>query len=215
MSAPSPDPRLTKRQQLGERSRGEILDAALRLMSEQGYDGASIAKIARASGLPASSIYWHFGSKSGVLAAVMERGADAFFTSSLEGLDDMDETTEPLEILRRSFGQARQAAEQHPEFLRLLFLLILAERADERVAEVVARANERGRAQLHEQIKRAFSRYGRAMASRIADELTVTAFVVFNGAYLTVQSNAGLELAPLIEVMAESVLLFAQRIIDA
>jgi len=55
---------MNKRQELGARSRTAILDAALQLMSETGYDGTSVAKIAQKSGLPASSIYWHFGSKA-------------------------------------------------------------------------------------------------------------------------------------------------------
>lgn len=50
---------------------------ASRLMATRGYDGTSISALAKSSGLPASSIYWHFGSKEGVLKAVMERGAAA------------------------------------------------------------------------------------------------------------------------------------------
>ena len=48
-------------------------------MAARGYSGTSVSDIARESGLPASSIYWHFASKTGVLTAVMERGAARFF----------------------------------------------------------------------------------------------------------------------------------------
>src|SRR6266496_2327682 len=54
-------------------SQDRILDAAERLVAERGYTAASISLISKASGLPASSIYWHFGSKEGLLAAVVER----------------------------------------------------------------------------------------------------------------------------------------------
>src|SRR5271165_791242 len=73
--------RLTQRQKQGALSRDEILDAAEALMARQGYDGASISAICSECGLPASSIYWHFGSKEGVLAAVMERGATRYFAT--------------------------------------------------------------------------------------------------------------------------------------
>src|SRR5687767_10421400 len=72
---------MTKRQQQGQSSRELILDATERLMATRGYAATSISDIRSACGLPASSIYWHFGSKEGVLAAVMERGADRFFAA--------------------------------------------------------------------------------------------------------------------------------------
>jgi len=54
-------------------SRDAILDAATELISRLGYAAASISKISTACGLPASSIYWHFGSKDGIYLAVLRR----------------------------------------------------------------------------------------------------------------------------------------------
>jgi AcrR family transcriptional regulator len=56
-------------------SRDAILDAAYELMAERGYAGTSISAICAASGLPPSSVYWHFHSKEGVLQAVLDRSA--------------------------------------------------------------------------------------------------------------------------------------------
>jgi AcrR family transcriptional regulator len=52
-----------------------IVDEAMRLFSENGYSGTSIAKIEAASGLTpgAGGIYHHFPSKEAVLAAGIER----------------------------------------------------------------------------------------------------------------------------------------------
>src|SRR5436190_1998682 len=66
MTAGTPGHR-TRRQEQGEQSREVILEAAARLMAANGFDGASISSISKESGLPASSIYWHFTSKEGVL----------------------------------------------------------------------------------------------------------------------------------------------------
>jgi AcrR family transcriptional regulator len=62
-------------------SREVILDAAEELMARIGYDKTSISMICRASGLPVGSLYHHFGSKAGLLTAVMTRGADRFYAA--------------------------------------------------------------------------------------------------------------------------------------
>src|SRR4051812_15936614 len=91
-------PSLTKRQQLGERSRREILDAASELLARQGYAGTSISQLSKACGLPVSSIYWHFNSKEGVLAAVVEENVVQFL-DGLPGVEHFEGT--PLKRLQR------------------------------------------------------------------------------------------------------------------
>ena len=200
---------MNKRQEMGARSRTAILDAALQLMSESGYDGASVAKIGQASGLPTSSIYWHFGSKAGILAAVMERGADEFFTTSVKVSESEPADASPREFLRARFQQARRSAEEHPEFLRLLFLLILADPGHAEVVDILRRVNARGREQLHSQIRAAYVGYGDSTATRIADRLTVTALSMFNGAFVTRETNPEVSLSDLIDDMAEIVVRLA------
>jgi AcrR family transcriptional regulator len=57
----------------GEVSRERILDAAAEIAGERGYEGTSINLISERSGLPASSIYWHFEDKDELIAAVIDR----------------------------------------------------------------------------------------------------------------------------------------------
>ena len=56
-------PAARRRRANGEESRQRILDAAAEIAGERGYDGTSIALVSERSGLPASSIYWHFEDK--------------------------------------------------------------------------------------------------------------------------------------------------------
>ena len=63
----------------GMRSRELVLDAAERVMAEHGYEAATLARVVAEAGIPMSSVYHYFGSKDGILLAVMERGADRFF----------------------------------------------------------------------------------------------------------------------------------------
>lgn len=55
-------------------SRQMILEAALRLAAERGYVGTTMALVRRATGLPPSSLYWHFSNKDQLLAEALEHG---------------------------------------------------------------------------------------------------------------------------------------------
>ncbi len=54
--------------------RSRALGVAAVLFERHGYDGVTIADVARAAGLARRTLYAQFGSKAGVLAAI----ADAF-----------------------------------------------------------------------------------------------------------------------------------------
>ncbi|MFI6339826.1 TetR family transcriptional regulator [Streptomyces sp. NPDC050535] len=56
----------------GEARRAEILTAALEAFAEQGYRGSSLRDIAADTGVSASGILHHFGSKDALLTAVLE-----------------------------------------------------------------------------------------------------------------------------------------------
>lgn len=209
-----PARKLTKRQELGARTKVEILDAALTLMSEQGYDGATIARIAAESGRPVSSIYWHFGSKAGVLAAVMERGADEFFAALDADPYDGGMPREPRAILRAGFQQARSYVEARPEFLRLLFLLLFVEQPDDQVAQVVARVTEHGRAGAHRMIEAAFASRGRTEANTIADRFATVAVTYFNGVFVTAPMNTDTSMETLMDVLVDAIFALVEPAAD-
>jgi AcrR family transcriptional regulator len=74
-------------------TRERIVDEAMRLFSENGYSGTSIAKIEAAAGLTpgAGGIYHHFKSKEALLAAGIERQL-----ARLEALRDIRRVLGPL-----------------------------------------------------------------------------------------------------------------------
>ena len=51
----------------------ELLDSALRLLSENGLDGFSLHKLARAVGLTVGALYRYFPSKGALIAALEDR----------------------------------------------------------------------------------------------------------------------------------------------
>lgn len=57
-------------------SRQRILDAALRLFSQRGYDETSVAALARSADVSKGLVYHYFDTKRDVLEAVMARGSE-------------------------------------------------------------------------------------------------------------------------------------------
>jgi AcrR family transcriptional regulator len=201
-------PRPTKRQELGARSRDEILNAALKMMSIYGYDGASVSRIAAESGLPSSSIYWHFGSKSGVLTAVMQRGAERFFNEpGPVGLTSGElDSNDRRRIFRETLTESARSVNENPEFLRLLYLLTLSGEHDDNLREVVRSVTARGMASLHTLIVFVYSPFGDRTALLIADRLEIFAQGVFDGSFMATQTHDGVAHADLIDLMADALL---------
>jgi AcrR family transcriptional regulator len=167
------DVRPTRKQQQGEQSRELILDATERLMATRGYAATSISDIRKACGLPPSSIYWHFGSKEGVLAAVMERGADRFF-AAIPTAEDVEVQLAALSVLQS----------RHPDFLRLFYMLSLERNNDPAVAAVIHRVRGTAITQFHAAITQLLpSDAPPSRADRVVTELTAFAVALSDGVF--------------------------------
>jgi AcrR family transcriptional regulator len=166
----------------GERSREAILDAAERLMASGGYAATSITHIRVESGLPASSIYWHFGSKQGLLAAVLERGARRWF-AAIPTWDDVDVPDERK--LDAMMGVWAQALRQEPEFMRLSFMLSLEDTDDPEVAAIVRNVRDAAIARFNEGVRRLIPPGVKPRkAKRAADELTAILVALSDGFFM-------------------------------
>src|SRR5690606_19598981 len=55
-----------------EKSKSQLLQAALRLAVERGYDGTTMADVSAESGLPIGSVYWHFANKEQLFVALLK-----------------------------------------------------------------------------------------------------------------------------------------------
>ena len=76
------------RQARSDKSRDQILLAALDLALEHGYQGTTMAAVSASSGLPIGSVYWHFKSKEQLFVALLEHCYQAWMElhSGPEGL---------------------------------------------------------------------------------------------------------------------------------
>lgn len=109
----------------GDRARERILDAASAIASRRGYEGTAMSVVSEQSGYSPSSIYWHFGNKDGLLAAVLERGWSDWYGTVPQWEDGEGSPEERTEEWLR--GVARSLVEQ-TEFLRFGLLVSLETR---------------------------------------------------------------------------------------
>ena len=72
MSLTPPRPRRSGEHRTSAASRERILDAAFEVICDDGYSGATMAKVAKRAELPVGSVYWHFENKDLLLAALIE-----------------------------------------------------------------------------------------------------------------------------------------------
>lgn len=121
-------------------TRQRVLKVAAELFATRGYAATSISAIRKASGVLPSSIYWEFGNKAGIFAAVLEDSAERWLKQSSQAVikatrDHRDSSVNPLAVY---FDYMAEALAEGPEFLRLMFMVALEQRnADPRALEIV------------------------------------------------------------------------------
>ncbi len=115
----------------GEASRRRILDAAAQIAGERGYAGTSINDVSARSGLPKSSIYWHFTDKDGLFAAVIEDSYEQW-RAEFAGDASAGTSTSPRDVLVRLHDSLAGV----PAFLRFGQLVVL----EQHESELTARA---------------------------------------------------------------------------
>jgi AcrR family transcriptional regulator len=122
-----------RRRSNGEASRRRILEAAAEIAGERGYEGTSINLVSERSGLPASSIYWHFRDKDELIAAVIDESFRRWNEALSQPTAVPDDATED-EVFHIGLRRTGEALARFPDFLRLGLMLILERRPEEPTA---------------------------------------------------------------------------------
>jgi AcrR family transcriptional regulator len=176
------------------KSRELVLDAAERVMAREGFEAATLARVVAESGIPMSSVYHYYGSKDGILLAVMERGAERFFAD----VPDPDRRVgTAAEHLRQVVETAITTLERHPNFLRLLLVYAIQPRPGDaaNVDAVVGRVRELALRRLRKQISIAFDD---DLRNARTDQLARFALAAFDGAFVAWQTDPGAKLGRLL-----------------
>lgn len=202
-----------RRRANGEESRQRIIDAATEIASERGYDGTSINAVSERSGLPPSSIYWHFRDKDDLIAAVIEHSFGRWLEQMrTSGARDVTDSTDPRAATVASTTQVGRAIAQSSDFLRLGLMLTLERRPE----EPAARTNFLK--VRHQALEDAIAFYGRLHR----DDLTpcdvrlvaVTAMALTDGLFIAREVDADLPAARLFELAGIAVDAVARHLVE-
>jgi TetR/AcrR family transcriptional regulator len=72
--------------ELDEQTRGRLLRAAVNVFDRKGYAAASVREIVEIAGVTKPALYYHFGSKEGLLTSVLEAAAGEFTRAMERGV---------------------------------------------------------------------------------------------------------------------------------
>ncbi|WP_265521628.1 TetR/AcrR family transcriptional regulator [Oerskovia flava] len=97
-------------------TRQQIMDAAVRLIADQGFTATSVEDIAAAAGVAKGSVYYNFGSKSDVFEAALASGLERLTRS----LRDARTGLAGKAALDALVGSVLQQVAAHPDFAKLL-----------------------------------------------------------------------------------------------
>jgi AcrR family transcriptional regulator len=176
-------------------------------MAEDGFEAATLARVVAESGIPMSSVYHYYGSKDGILLAVMKRGAERFF----DDLPDPDERMgPPAQHLTQVVSTVAEALERHPSFLRLLIVFaIQPPQTEGEVDAVVGRVRETALVRLRKQLSLAF---GDDPRSATIDQLARFALAAFDGAFIAARTDPGATLETVLRPLPTALVAVRRRL---
>lgn len=111
-------PRSKRTEQEIKAMRGQILEAALALLQQEGLDGVSIRKIADRIGVSHMLLYSYFENRAAIIQSLRERGfeqMEAFCVESLRRAETGDALIEVRALLERMI----QVSREHPMLYQL------------------------------------------------------------------------------------------------
>ena len=120
-------------------TRARLLDAALKLFAERGFDGTTVRQIAKAVGVTDAAIYAHFANKQALFDALMEDAGPPLLDQLGTELASLGET-HPAETLPAMFTRLVQRWDR-PRVR--MFTSMLLRHTPERIHEAIDQVVER------------------------------------------------------------------------
>lgn len=119
-------------------TKGRILDEALTLFSENGYDGTSVEQIAEKVGIKAPSLYKHFKGKEDILNAIIDN-AEAHYEESFGSEKHIGRLPESKEQFLRAAMEKISFTLHDPMIRKIRKFLVQEQFRSERLAEITTR----------------------------------------------------------------------------
>lgn len=109
-------------------TRGRLVAAAERVLTEQGYDAATVKEIGRAAGVAPGLVHYYFADKDALLAEVLREASERH----LAEMSGLAAAQPPRELLAAALAERKRRVNETPEWYRMrydLFALGLRNRA--------------------------------------------------------------------------------------
>ena len=103
------------------RTNDRILQKALELFSNKGYDATSVREICEAAGITKPTLYHFYGSKEGVYRAIVEGALERFRSDMVQALDGEGSLRDRLVRMARAYVGATL---REPDLARFIMALI-------------------------------------------------------------------------------------------
>ena len=116
----------------------KILDAALTLFAENGYDGTSVEKIANIVGIKAPSLYKHYKGKEDILNALID-SAEARYEEMFGSENNIGKTPESREEFIKVTMERISFTMRDPLIRKTRMLLVQEQFRNEKISETTTR----------------------------------------------------------------------------
>jgi TetR/AcrR family transcriptional regulator len=103
---------LSKREQMREERRRQILESALAVFSQKGFHASNVSDVAAHAGVSQGTIYWYFSSKEELFDAAIVAYFEGFGAEMAAVLESDGTASEKLRSLARSMDQLVIGAQQ-------------------------------------------------------------------------------------------------------
>ncbi len=137
-------------------NRLKLIDTAVQLFAARGYDAVGVQEIVEAAGVTKPTLYHYFGSKSGLMQALLAENFAPLDNSLAQAAAYRHDLTKNLRDVAGAYFRFAQA---HTDFYRVLLSIWLAppESEAQRLAEAL---NERQQRRLEEMFVQAAQDHG-------------------------------------------------------
>ena len=127
--------------------REQVVDAALRVIVEQGYEGVSIEAIARTAGVTRPVIYDHFRNLGELLEALIDREEHYALAQIAQIVPADPGTSDPVDVLAGSVRRFLDSVVSRPDTWRIILL------PSEGTPAIVRNHVEKNRARTRERVQ--------------------------------------------------------------
>jgi AcrR family transcriptional regulator len=195
--------RTSRRHRQGIESRQRILEAALSIAVERGYDGTTMALVTERAELPASSVYWQFANKDELLAEALDHSYRRWRTDG-PTWQPANYSGTPRERIRTRLGHSLGSVSRRLEYWRLGLTLALLRRPGGLAAQqrfIAARAETRAT------IREWWEMLDPELAHRdpaLVDTLTSGYLALVDGFFVAHQADPAIDLGAIHDVLAEA-----------